>query len=119
VSRAVRPGTYADKRRGTSTQRGYGAPWRRLREQVLKRDKGLCQCPDCEGGKKRVTLAREVDHIIPRAEYAAGRVQGDPDDLSNLRAVASSCHRKISLAQRGFKRRPRIDVAGWPIEDDR
>ena len=57
----------------------------------------------------------EVDHRTPRAWFLDGRATGDPDALDNLRAVSSSCHRKISLAQRGFRRRPRIDLNGWPV----
>lgn len=82
---------------------------------MLRRDGYLCQCDDCQGGKKRVTLAQEVDHRTPRAWFLDGRATGDPDALDNLRAVSSSCHRKISLAQRGFRRRPRVDVNGWPV----
>lgn len=42
--------------RGTSTQRGYGADWQRLRKQILEADS---QCHYC--GKHATT----VDHIVP------------------------------------------------------
>ena len=55
---------------------------------MLRRDGYLCQCDDCQGGKKRVTLAQEVDHRTPRAWFLDGRATGDPDALDNLRAVS-------------------------------
>lgn len=72
-----------DRLRGTSTQRGYGAFWRRLRAQVLDRDQGLCQ-PCLKAG--RVTAAREVDHIKAKA-------RGGTDELANLQAICLPCHR--------------------------
>ncbi|WP_354411979.1 HNH endonuclease signature motif containing protein [Marinobacterium sp. MBR-111] len=60
-----------------------GRPWRRKRDRVLQRDKGLCQ-PCRRGG--RVTPATEVDHIKPVAE-------GGTDADSNLEAICTSCHR--------------------------
>ncbi|MCW8884153.1 MAG: HNH endonuclease [Motiliproteus sp.] len=82
--------THADKRhnwRGrqegkTTTQRGYGHAWRKLRKQAMNRDSWLCQA--ClEMG--RVTPATEVDHVIPKAD-------GGTDRLSNLRAICKPCH---------------------------
>jgi len=66
--------------------RGYDAAWKRLRKAFL-RDHPLCECPDCDGGKKRVTAASVVDHKI--------RIEERPDlrlDASNLRAMAKVCH---------------------------
>lgn len=75
-------GSFADAARGTSTERGYGSAWRRLRLRVLRRDCGLCQ--PCLRAN-RVTLAQQVDHIIPKAE-------GGSDDMENLEAICAPCH---------------------------
>ena len=50
----------------------------------MQRDKGLCQNCLRHG---RVTPATEVDHIVPVA-------QGGTDDLTNLEAICTSCHRE-------------------------
>lgn len=72
-----------DRLRGTSTERGYGAEWRKLRARVLGRDAGLCQ-PCLKAG--RLTLAREVDHIISKAA-------GGTDEVENLQSICLACHR--------------------------
>ncbi|ERS12017.1 DNAse [Marinobacter sp. EN3] len=69
--------------RGSSTQRGYGGRWRRLRLQILERDKGLCQICLPEG---KVMPAVAVDHIVPKAE-------GGNDDPENLQAICKRCHK--------------------------
>lgn len=89
--------------------RGYGAAWDKLRKIVMARDFGMCQCGECRGGKFRVTRANEVDHIIPKAK-------GGTDDLSNLRAVSTACHKRITAEQMGIKVRSAIGVDGWPID---
>lgn len=87
--------------------RGYGTAWDKLRKRILERDFYLCHCPECLGGKKRVTAATEVDHITPKA-------QGGTDDESNLRAVNKECHKRLTQEQKGFKPRRRIGPDGWP-----
>lgn len=67
-----------------------GRPWRRLREYVLQRDGGMCQCEDCKGQDK---IAHEVDHVIPLA-------RGGTDDPGNLRAINRDCH-KAKTAREG------------------
>lgn len=67
----------------TTTERGYGHAWRKRRAEVLRRDKWLCQVCKRNG---RVTAAVEVDHIVNKAA-------GGGDDLANLQAVCSACHR--------------------------
>jgi 5-methylcytosine-specific restriction protein A len=92
-----------DKQRGTSTERGYGAHWRRIRANVLRRDGWQCQgsietqmVERTEGvniviaGEAGPSLrcwneATEVDHIIPKS-------QGGTDELDNLQSLCKGCH---------------------------
>lgn len=67
----------------TTTQRGYGAKWRKIRKAILSRDKGLCQ-PCLK--QDRYTRATEVDHIVEKAI-------GGTDSPSNLQAICTTCHR--------------------------
>src|SRR5262245_23908439 len=69
--------------RGSRQARGYGAAWTRLRATVMRRDGYLCQpCRRVE----RLTPADEVDHVVPKA-------QGGSDDLTNLEAICTPCHK--------------------------
>ena len=82
-----------DKRKpGMKSGRG-GRPWRRKRERILRRDKGLCQ-PCFRAG--RITPALEVDHIVNVA-------QGGDDSDDNLEAICRPCHQAKTLeeARRG------------------
>ena len=96
--------------KGSTTERGYGQRWRVLRLLVMERDKWLCQCDLCLGGRLRVRPATECDHRIPKS-------RGGTDALDNLRAVSKACHKRISLEQRGHVARPktRFDVNGDPV----
>lgn len=67
-----------------TTERGYGWEWQRKRKRILKRDGGLCQPCEREG---RITLAREVDHVVNKAS-------GGDDSDGNLQAICTSCHRE-------------------------
>lgn len=70
-----------DKRRGSSTQRGYGYRWQQIRKRVLA-EEPLCRfCRD----RGRVTAAQEVDHVLPLAD-------GGTHDRDNLRPLCKSCH---------------------------
>lgn len=72
---------------GTTYGKGRGGrPWARLRAEILKRDRYLCQCESCKA-EGRATPADEVDHIIPLS-------QGGTDAPSNLRAI-NSVHHKL------------------------
>lgn len=62
-----------------------GRPWRRLRDQILRRDNYLCQCEECRR-TGAVREAHEVDHILPLS-------QGGSDAPSNLRSINRDCHR--------------------------
>ena len=64
---------------GSSTSRGYGANWRRLRTMVLARD------PVCVACERRPS--RHVDHI--RAKASAG-----DDSMENLRGLCEGCHQR-------------------------
>ena len=102
----------------SSTERGYGSQWRKLRLIVLRRDNGLCQCPECMGGVKRVTQAHEVDHIVSKARAERmGWTQGQIDALSNLRAVNRECHKRITQIDQGRTPtdRARFDSSGRVI----
>ncbi len=92
--------TYCEKHRlahtwnhgGKSRQeRGYGRAWEKLREHVLLRDMRLCQ--ECLRKESMVTLATEVDHILPKS-------QGGTDDLDNLQSLCHRCHSKKTALNR-------------------
>jgi 5-methylcytosine-specific restriction enzyme A len=77
------------------------AAWRKLRTEVLQRDKYRCQLrePGC-GGK-----ADQVDKIL---NVARG---GNPLDKTNLQAACAHCNarkaqREATIARNAWKRRP-------------
>ena len=74
----------------TTTQRGYGASWRRIRAAVMARDNYLCQVCAADG---RVTPATEVDHIRPKA-------RGGTDEMDNLRSICRQCHAEKTARER-------------------
>ena len=66
---------------GSSHDRGYGQAWRGRRMAVL-REEPLCRhCAEVG----RVTAARDVDHIVPKA-------LGGSDERANLEALCADCH---------------------------
>ena len=81
--------------RGTAEQRGYGSHWRKKRATVLERDRHLCRCESCKGQR---LPASEVDHILPKK-------RGGSDDLSNLRAMNSGCHKLKTQKESAAARR--------------
>jgi len=70
--------------RGSSSQRGYGAAWRKLRHKFLKAHP-LCHCGQ---------LATDVDHILAKAK-------GGKDEWSNLRALCHRCHSAKTASEDG------------------
>ena len=88
-------------------ERGYGWQWEKARERVMKRDKWLCQI--CMR-KNLVTIATECDHILPKSK-------GGTDDDTNLQALCAECHTEKTLLESGVKRKPRIGLDGWPVEE--
>lgn len=81
-----------DHERSTQ-ERGYGAPWRRLRDLVLNRE------PICRACRRRP--ATTVDHIIPKAD-------GGTDDESNLQPLCNPCHDAKTIAERTLGSRVHI-----------
>jgi len=71
---------FREARRGSSTARGYGQSWRRIREQVLQEEPW---CRLCTAAGRR-TPSAHVDHILPKPEGT--------DERSNLRGLCHSCH---------------------------
>jgi 5-methylcytosine-specific restriction protein A len=83
-------GTWADKARGQSHQRGYGWPWRRLRASIV-RERVLCE--ECLAATpQRVTPGTELHHRV-------GRARGGTDDPANLVLLCADCHRVHTLRQ--------------------
>ena len=78
-------------REGSTTERGYGHEWKKLREKVLMRDGWLCQVSLARG---QYVPASEVDHVIGKAAWLAlhGSLHG-VDDPSNLQAISRYEHR--------------------------
>ena len=83
-------GWVRDRSRGTesSSKRGYGAFWQKLRLAVLERDDYLCVQCKAEG---RVAPATDVDHILPKS-------YGGKDEMGNLQSLCKPCH-KIKTAE--------------------
>ena len=67
----------------TSAQRGYGIRWQRLRDVIVRRDKGMCVMCLARGIAKTGT---DVDHIIAKA-------RGGTDDPANLQLLCREHHR--------------------------
>lgn len=74
---AVRGGRCADHA-WTQRPRGSTRAWRRLRAQVIRRDRGVCWLCRRPG-------ADSADHVIPADD-------GGPDELWNLRAAHVGCN---------------------------
>lgn len=75
----------------STTDRGYGHKWRKVRAQVLERDGHQCQpCVRAD----RLSRAHEVDHIKNKAAARAeGWTDEQIDDPSNLEAICTPCHK--------------------------
>ena len=96
-----RHGWAPDRERGTKQERGYGAEWERIRAEVLRRDRWLCQV--C-----RLADATEVDHVAPKA-------LGGTDEPGNLQAICNRCHRAKTARDRAASRqfgRGRVESLG-------
>jgi 5-methylcytosine-specific restriction enzyme A len=118
VAHKVKAGSFADSRRGSRHERGYGAAWVKVRARVLRQAGGLCQCAECQA-TGRVRLATEVDHITSKAEWRRlhGTLAGVDAD-SNLQAINAECHRRKTQAEagRGGARSPAPPALGTDHE---
>lgn len=77
----------------TQTQRITGGSWQKTRDRILRRDKGLCQCAECQAPGVVPRLANIVDHRTPLWE-------GGGNDDDNLQAMAAvPCHEKKSAEE--------------------
>jgi 5-methylcytosine-specific restriction protein A len=83
-----REAAWGGRAKGSAHRRGYGVAWRRLRGDVLAREP-LCRACHAAG---RVTVATEVDHIVPKA-------RGGGDDQGNLQPLCAACHATKSAAE--------------------
>lgn len=94
------------RHRASRHERGYDHRWVKQRLRIMDRDKHLCQpCMD----RGRVTPAKEVDHITPKAK-------GGTDDDANLQAICRQCHKaKTAREHRGDGPRKEFGPDGWPI----
>jgi 5-methylcytosine-specific restriction protein A len=63
-------------------------------------------CVICER-KGRVSLAMELDHIVPLHK-------GGQDIPSNRQGLCSECHEEKTRQDRAFKPRPQIGQDGFP-----
>lgn len=70
-------------RTGSTTERGYGYAWQKLRKLILQRDKYLCVLCKEQG---RLTEATDVDHKLNKAK-------GGTDDWDNLQSLCGPCHK--------------------------
>ena len=90
-------GKFADSRRGSRHERGYGSAWDKIRERILRRDGGICQPCLADG---IVHYATHVDHKVNKAEWKRlhGTLAGVDDD-SNLQAINGDCHRRKTAGE--------------------
>lgn len=71
-----------EQRRPSPAQRGYGAPWRNFREQVLRRD-----------GRRCVRCGHDGDLINPlTVHHQIRRRDGGADSLDNCITLCKVCH---------------------------
>lgn len=85
--------------RPSATARGYGAPWREIRERHLSRQPW---CVECMANGQRVK-GTHVDHIAPRS-------RGGTDDASNLQTLCARHHAvKTAMFDGGFGNAKRDD----------
>jgi 5-methylcytosine-specific restriction protein A len=88
----------------SSSARGYGSAWQRLRAQVLG-DEPLCRMCNKAG---RLRLARELDHIKPKSH-------GGTDERANLQPLCVECHTLKTARDKGHTLRARTGADGWPV----
>lgn len=85
-----------------------GRPWRRLREQVFKRDGFLCVLCKAKG---RLTVAAVCDHRKPLAK-------GGTNDMDNLQSLCGPCDEAKTRIDNGAKPVTGCNADGWPTDPD-
>ena len=93
--------------RSKTTERGYGARWRRLRAAHLAREP-LCRFHVKQG---QIVAATVVDHIRPH--------RGDPAllyDPNNLQSLCVTCHSAVKQAEEKSGAIRGCDVGGKPLD---
>lgn len=74
-----------DRQRGTASQRGYGAHWRKVRARVLSKHPLCAEC--LKHGI--VAAATDVHHVIAKRN-------GGLDSEDNLEPLCHACHSRIT-----------------------
>jgi len=100
---AEQPKREHDRRRGSSTTRGYGYKWQQARARFLQANP-LCVRCESEG---RVKAATDVDHIIPH--------RGDQElfwDESNYQSLCHAHHSAKTASEDSGFGNPRADGRG-------
>ena len=82
-----------------------GSTGYRIRDAILTRDAGLCQCARCirDGA---IRLAHEVDHVVPI--WAGGRESDD-----NRASINRECHRLKTADEAGMRVRRDFQAEVW------
>lgn len=95
------PGSGTPPSRQGANARGYTYRWQKESKRFLA-EHPLCQCPECDDGRKRVVAATVVDHIEPH--------RGDTEkfwDQTNWQAMSKPCHdAKTAREDGGFGHEP-------------
>ena len=98
----------------SAESRGYDWKWKKLRAQVLLRDRYICQISLKKG---LVVAATEVDHITSKADWLKkfGNLDG-VDHPSNLQSVCHEEHTAKTMAEKGYISRVGGDVNGDSLD---
>lgn len=80
-----RPGRCVVCGGGTTTQRGYGADWRKRRARQLLRHP-VCEWKRASDARACGRPATDVDHIVPK-------VHGGSEEAVNLQSLCARHHR--------------------------
>ena len=104
---SIRPRVQPLQARGPASVRSgderiRGSALRSIRERILSRDCGVCQCARCKatGDTRPATI---VDHIVPL--WAGGR-----EDDSNRQAINAECHDAKSAHEARCRARGSFDA---------
>lgn len=82
-----------EQARGTSTERGYGSAWQKIRLAVLVEEPLCVRCL----AQGIVKPSEEVDHILPKS-------RGGTDDRSNLQGLCRTHHSRKTMTEDGGQR---------------